>query len=61
MGSSRRQLAGLCARSTTKLCVILVRAKLGLYDKFTVGEERIVLAMGMNKDASYAYINAIGI
>lgn len=51
MGSSCRQLAGLCARSTAELGVILVRAKLGLHDKFAVGKERVVLAMRMNEDA----------
>lgn len=51
MGSSRRQLPGLCARSTAEFRVILVRTKLGLHDKFAVGEERVVLAMRMNKDA----------
>lgn len=61
MGSSRRQLPGLCARSTAEFRVILVRAKLGLHDKFAVGEERVVLTMRMDENASYAYINATGI
>lgn len=51
MGSSRWQLAGLCARSTAEFRVIRVRAKLGLYNKFAIGEERVVLAMRMNEDA----------
>ena len=50
MRSSRWQLTGLCARSAAELGVILVRAILGRYDKLAIGEERVILAMRMNKD-----------
>lgn len=50
MGSSCRQLTSLGARSAAKLCVVLVRAILGRHDKLAIGEERVILAMGMNKD-----------
>jgi len=50
MRSSRWQLTGLRARSAAELRVILVRAILGRYDKLAIGEERVILAMRMNKD-----------
>lgn len=47
----RRQLAGLGARSTAEFRVVLVRAILSRHDELAVGEERVVLTVGMNEDA----------
>lgn len=50
VGSPRRQLAGLRARSAAELRVVLVRAILGRHDQLAIGEERVILAMGMNEN-----------